>query len=96
MTDRRNERRNVVLLASAGLFSALYLVLAIRFATRIWSSDLNSSARGFFMSALVTTIVLYAIAVVMAFSQRHRSGAALPVALAAIFGCFVCLVFFGP
>jgi hypothetical protein len=81
---------------AAGLASVVYVVLAIRFAMRVGSSDLNSSARGFFLGVLATTVVLFVVAVAMGVSQRDRAGAAVPALLAALFGIFVCIVFYGP
>ena len=63
------------MLVATGLLSVLYVALAIRFGLRIGSSDLNASARGFFVSALSATIVLYSIAVIQAVVQRNRAGA---------------------
>lgn len=96
MDDRRSEGHSVYLLATTGILSALYFLLAVRFALRIGSSDLNSSARGFFLSVLVSTIVLYSVSLLVAITQRHNAAAPVPVCLAAMFGAFVCVVFFGP
>ena len=92
----RSEGRSVAVFVATGLLSVLYAALAIRFGLRIGSSDLNASARGFFVSALSATIVLYSIAVIQAVVQRDRPGALIPVCLAAVFGSFVCVIFFGP
>ena len=76
--------------------STLYLVLALRFALRIASAGLNSSARGYFTGVLVLTVVLYVAGLGVAVSERRRDAAAIPVIGAALFGSFVCVVFFGP
>jgi hypothetical protein len=84
------------LLWAAGLSSLLYFVLSTRFALRIESSDLNSSARGYFYGALGTTVLLYVVALIVAVANRHDAAAGVPVLVSALFGSFVCIVFYGP
>lgn len=88
-------RQRTVWLAVAA--SLLYGFLAIRYAMRMLSvPDLNASAKTYLWDWLAMTIVLYAICAAVAISQRHRREAAVPVAGAALFGSFVCVLFYGP
>ncbi len=77
----------------AGLASVLYMVLAVGYVRRFADPELNSSARSFFLAVVVMTVVLYAIAVVMAMVQRRQRGAPVPVIGAALFGALVCVFF---
>jgi hypothetical protein len=91
MTQPRSSRiRKSILLIVAGALTALYLVLAVTFVLRFGSSSLNPIARAFFMSVLVTTVLLYAVTVIQAVAYRERDFAVVPVSLAALFGSFVC------
>jgi hypothetical protein len=96
MLMEKAARRSKPMLIVTVLLSVGYVALAVRFWLRIESSDLNPSARGFFYSALVATVLLYAVAVIQAATQRRREGSLLPVSLAAGFGIVICLLFFGP
>lgn len=96
MDSQRRGLRSPASTGGAGLASVVFVVLAVRFAVRVGSSDLNSSARWFLLAVLGTPVVLFAVAVAMGISQRDRAGAAVPTLLAALFGIFVCIVFSGP
>jgi hypothetical protein len=96
MLIEKAARRSKPMLIVTVLLSIAYLALAVRFWLRIESSDLNASARGFFYSALLATVVLYGVTLVQAAVQRRREGSLLPVSLAAAFGVIICLLFFGP
>ncbi len=93
--NRRPWYRNPLFLA-IGLSSLLYFVLAIRFALRIALYYLNPSTRFYFVGVLGTTVVLYVVATVISVSERHRAGAGIPILGSALFGSFVCIVFYGP
>ena len=85
------------LVGAAGVFSAIYFILAVRFGWRIAAhNNLHPQTRGYFVGALVTTIVLYGVGLAVAFSERHRAGSLIPVVGAAIFGSFLCTIFYGP
>jgi hypothetical protein len=84
------------MLLAAASSSALYFVLATRFALRIATPGLNSSSRGYFTGVLVMTVVLYVAGMAVAVSQRRREAAGIPIIGAALFGSFVCVVFYGP
>lgn len=78
------------------LLTGAYLVLSIRNGLRLSRSSVNSSARWFFGSALLCTGVLFASQVVVTVTLRSRGKRSnRGVLLAALFGIFVCLVFFG-
>lgn len=84
------------LTVAAVLASAVYAILAVRFAARIATSQVNESARTFFWGWLAATIVLYLAALATAISERRRSSAPVPILGAALFGSLICVFFYGP
>lgn len=83
------------LVTAAGIASLIYFAFAARFATRIGASRVNASSRAGLVGALVVPLVLYAIAATVAYAERRRSSAPVPVVGASLFGIFVCLLFYG-
>lgn len=81
---------------AAAVASLVYFVLAGRFAWRIASNDLYPDTRNYLVGWLATTVVLYAVSLAVSISERHRSGAAVPVVGAALFGSLMCVLFYGP
>lgn len=84
------------LLATVVVSSSLYLVLLVRFGNRIGSSDLNESARRYFVGVLVTTVVVYLGGLIVAIAQRGRRTGAIALIFGALFGSFWCVVSYGP
>jgi hypothetical protein len=74
----------------------MYFVLAIRFGCRIAAHDLYPQTAWYFIGALATTVVLYAIGLAIAVHERHRSGSLIPVLGAALFGSMLGVLFYGP
>lgn len=82
------------LVTAAAIASLIYFAFAARFATRIAAWEANSSSKAGLVGALVAPLVLYAIAAAVAYSERRRSSAPVPVVGASLFGIFVCLLFY--
>jgi FtsH-binding integral membrane protein len=91
MESRERERPSQVLVTVAGITSVLYFTLTVRFAWRIAASGVNASSKRGLAGVVFVTLVLYAIAAAVAFSERRRASALVPIVGASLFGIFICL-----
>jgi len=73
----------------------IYAFLAIRLTVRIVTSNVNSSAAGFFLGVVLTSILIVVVGVLMAFANRDRREWPFVVVGSATFGVVLCLIFYG-
>lgn len=82
-------------LVVATLLLAAYGFIVTRAGVRLVLSEVNGSAKAYFLTVYLGTLLLVVVSVVMAWQNREKSGWIVPVGGSAIVGSGICLLFYG-